>query len=61
MCCGERLFVVNFIMLHVMASLSALLHILKKCPKCGTVQHFKGKKKGDTVICKHCKYKFAIK
>ncbi|MDD5007946.1 MAG: hypothetical protein PHC68_06005 [Syntrophorhabdaceae bacterium] len=47
-------------MLHVIASLSALLHLTRKCPKCGTAQLFKGKKKGDTVICKHCKHKFTI-
>jgi len=48
-------------MLHILAALASVLHIYKKCPKCGNYQKFEGKKKGDTVECKRCKQKFVLK
>ncbi|MDI6745089.1 MAG: hypothetical protein QMD07_06905, partial [Thermodesulfovibrionales bacterium] len=32
-----------------------------RCPSCKKLQHFKGKKKGDTVICKKCGHEFEVK
>lgn len=40
---------------------SVLLGYYVKCPRCGKIQHFEGKKKGDTVVCKRCGHEFKLK
>ncbi|MFZ5997393.1 MAG: hypothetical protein ACOYW7_07890 [Nitrospirota bacterium] len=41
--------------------ISTLAVYYVKCPRCGKIQHFEGKKKGDAVVCKECGYEFRLK
>jgi len=43
------------------AVLSAIVHLYTQCPHCKKIQHFKGKKKGDTVRCKKYGHEFVLK
>jgi len=61
MFCKDLIFVVLYKMIHVVAAIATLLHIYKKCPRCGNMQRYGGKKKGDTVECNRCKHKFILK
>jgi len=47
-------------MIYLAAVLSAIFSIYRRCPKCKKLQHFKNKKKGDTVICKKCSHEFIL-
>jgi len=48
-------------MIHFVAIIDALLGFYVACPKCKKIQHFKGKKKGDSVTCIRCGLHFELK
>jgi predicted RNA-binding Zn-ribbon protein involved in translation (DUF1610 family) len=48
-------------MIFPIAVFEALLRFYVSCPKCKKIQHFKGRKKGDSVACKKCGYPFVLK
>jgi len=48
-------------MLYLISLFSAILNYYRKCPNCGKQQHFKGRKKGDTVRCIKCGQEFVLK
>ncbi|GER93021.1 hypothetical protein A45J_0752 [hot springs metagenome] len=48
-------------MLYYCPILLSIFSHYRRCPRCKRAQHFKGKKKGDTVHCKKCGHEFVLR
>jgi DNA-directed RNA polymerase subunit M/transcription elongation factor TFIIS len=48
-------------MIYFAAVFSAIFSTYRRCPNCKKLQHFKSKKKGDSVTCKKCGHEFVLK
>jgi DNA-directed RNA polymerase subunit M/transcription elongation factor TFIIS len=48
-------------MLYYWAIFAGAMKSCKKCPGCGKLQYFKGKKRGEVVACKKCGHHFQLK